>query len=717
MMKGKEKRGKESPSAENPNGLSFKDYISEKMRAVEGRDGKAHTSSADLAEALGLSTKVLQEILNGRRGRPDRRDLVIAICAELALDASETNEALSLYPGFLHKLANDDARDREITKFLNAGFDSEISYKALDSYLTKQGLPGLKTRHRNPAQKIWKRKRTKETNNRSEHAATIEKQGGSDKPNKKVDAAAFKKSILNAYAALKANEKTINDLNVFPVPDGDTGTNMCLTMKGAVSELEKNQYETITTISDGVASSLLRAARGNSGVILSLLFRGISSKLKGLQEADPKSITAAMQEGVKAAYKAVMKPVEGTILTVSRIASAAAVKAAKHGADLEKTFEAAIAAGESALEDTVNVNPVLSKAGVVDAGGMGYIVILKAILDSMRGKSFVPQEKVDIICDTDYDPRENITFTYDTVYIVHKSNPDANLEPLREYLISVGDSLIINEDNKIFKVHVHTDDPGAVLTESLKYGALEVANIENMVLQAQKESEKKVQPAKPEKRYGVVAVAAGEGMKQLFRDLGADRIVTGGQTMNPSTDDILHEINQTPAETVFVLPNNKNIIMTAEAAVDLCKDKRVIIIPTKTMPQGVSALINFNADDEENQLVKNMSNTISNVHTAMVTKAARDSDFDGNQIHEGEFLALLDGALCGSCSNEEMLLKKMELAFMEFNPEYITIYYGQDVSEKNARRVVEAVGSKFPEVELNIVNGGQPVYHYMISVE
>ena len=440
-----------------------------------------------------------------------------------------------------------------------------------------------------------------------------------------INAAAFKDCMLCAYAALQANVQTINDLNVFPVPDGDTGTNMGLTMERAAQELRKKDFDTIASASDCVASALLRAARGNSGVILSLLFRGISKKLKGLHEADAKTFAAAMQEGVEAAYKAVMKPAEGTILTVSRLASAAAAETAAKDAGLEKTFEAAIRAGDEALADTVNLNPVLKKAGVVDAGGMGYMVILKAMFDSLRG-TFVPPEdqiRIEEIAENPagYDPRENITFAFDTVYIVRKNAPDVDLEPLRAYLGSVGDSLVINEDDEIFKVHVHTDTPGQVLTESQKYGTLELAKIENMVIQADQQAsgqkaisvddldrvEEELEASEPEsvppeKQFGAVVVAAGDGMQQLFRELGADRVVTGGQTMNPSTDDILREINRTPAETVFVLPNNKNIIMAAEAAAELCKDKRVIVIPTKTVPQGISALLNFNIDDNEEPL-------------------------------------------------------------------------------------------------------------------
>ena len=488
-------------------------------------------------------------------------------------------------------------------------------------------------------------------------------------------------------------------------------------------------------------------APGNSGVILSLLFRGISKKLKGLHEADAKSFAAAMQEGVNAAYKAVMKPAEGTILTVSRLASEAAVKAAESGAGLEKALEAAIAAGDEALQDTINLNPVLKKAGVVDAGGMGYMVILKAILASLRGEVFAPQDQMRIeeIADSNVftggTAMENITFAFDTVYVVSKKSPDVDLEPLRAFLDSIGDSLVISDDDEIFKVHVHTDTPGVALTESQKYGTLELAKIENMVTQAEqlqrgekaqstddleavdKELEalenavSEPEYAAPEKQFGAVVVAAGEGMQNLFKELGADRVVTGGQTMNPSTDDILREINRTPAETVFVLPNNKNIIMAAEQSVELCKDKRVIVIPTKTVPQGISALLNFNIDENEEPIVEAMKEAAANVHTAMVTYAARDSDFDGHDIHAGEYLALLDGALLGSFKSEDALLAELNRAFSEYDPEFITVYYGEGVEESAADGVAAVFTGSFPEAEISVVNGGQPVYYYMISVE
>ena len=566
-----------------------------------------------------------------------------------------------------------------------------------------------------------------------------------------IDAAAFKEMILCADAALHANIQAINDLNVFPVPDGDTGTNMGLTINNAAAELRKRSFDSVAAASDCVAGAMLRGARGNSGVILSLLFRGIAKRLKGIETAGAEEFAGAMNDGVEAAYKAVMKPAEGTILTVSRLASAAAVKAAKNGADLEGVLAEAIRAGEEALENTVNQNPVLKKAGVIDAGGKGYMVILSAILASLRGeivsgKAVSAQEikedsvfvegKVDV-------PEINI---FDTVYVVRKKSPDVDLEPLRRYLGSIGDSLVISDDDEIFKVHVHTDIPGSALSESQKYGALDIAKIENMRLQALDQlagqkakstddleavdqeltamesaaamtgEEEDEGVAEPEKDYGVVAVCAGKGMENLFLELGADAIVTGGQTMNPSTDDILKAVNRTPASTVFVFPNNKNIIMAAEQAVPLT-EKHVIVMPTKTVPQGISAMLNFSPDESEESLVGAMGEAIGNVHTAMVTYAARDSDFDGHSIHAGEYLALLDGSLIGSYANTRTLFKELSWAVDDFHPEFITVYYGEDVTEEDAENAAETIRGNFPEAEVSVVSGGQPVYYYMISVE
>ena len=556
-----------------------------------------------------------------------------------------------------------------------------------------------------------------------------------------IDAAAFKDMILCADAALAANTQQINELNVFPVPDGDTGTNMGLTLNTAATQLRKKDFYAVDAVADCVAGALLRGARGNSGVILSLLFRGISRRLKGMETVGAKEFAAAMEDGVDAAYKAVMKPAEGTILTVARMTSAAAVEYAKKGSDIEEMLETALRIGEEALENTVNLNPVLRKAGVIDAGGKGYIVIFGAMLSYLRGEISAPRTAVEVgaIANEngafDVFGTEEITYAFDTVFIVRKHEPNVDLTPLRAYLSSIGDSLVIGEDDEAFKVHVHTNIPGEALTKSQSYGTLELAKIENMRTQHEdilagkkaqstddlEEIEKELEcadaPAAPEKRCGVVAICAGEGMAQLFREIGADTIVTGGQTMNPSTEDILKEINRTPAEVVFVLPNNKNIIMAAEQSIPLCEDKTVVVIPTKTVPQGITALLNFDPDKEISDIAEAMNESIENVHTAQVTYAARDSDFDGYAIHAGEYLALLDGKLIGSFTEMSKMLGKMGEVFEPLDPELITVYYGENVTQDEAEETAAALEDKFPDAEVTVVNGGQPVYYYMISIE
>ena len=553
-----------------------------------------------------------------------------------------------------------------------------------------------------------------------------------------IDAAQFKEMLLCADAALNANVAKINELNVFPVPDGDTGTNMSLTFHAAAAELRKRNFDEVGKLIDCAASALLRGARGNSGVILSLLFRGMSKRLKGAQEADSLLLAAALSDGVDAAYKAVMKPAEGTILTVSRLAARAAVEAANAGATVEAVLKCAVEEGKAALEDTQNQNPVLKKAGVVDAGGMGYIVFLEAMFSALRGEIHAPAEEPSAGADSSafgVFNTEDINYAFDTVYILRKNLPDMDLLPLRTYLDSIGDSLVIGEDDECCKIHVHTNIPWDALAESRKYGTLELAKIENMrmqhedILAGRKArstddlEETESEPGEtalsvPEKRYGVVTVCAGEGMEQLFRELGADGIITGGQTMNPSTDDILHEIERTSAETVFVLPNNKNIIMAAQQCVPL-SNKNVVVLPTKTVPQGIAAMIGFDAEETggEQKIAETMLEAASAVHTAMVTYAARDSDFDGHSIHRGEYLALLDGALIGSYTNIKTLFKELNWALDELAPELITVYYGEDVNEDDASKAAETIASCFPEAEVSTVNGGQPVYYYMISLE
>lgn len=557
-----------------------------------------------------------------------------------------------------------------------------------------------------------------------------------------LDAAVFKDMILCADAALAENTQQINELNVFPVPDGDTGTNMSLTMNEAAAQLRKKEFYAVDAVADCVAGALLRGARGNSGVILSLLFRGISRRLKGMETVGAKEFAAAMEDGVDAAYKAVMKPAEGTILTVARMASAAAVEYAKKGTDIEELLETALRIGNEALENTVNQNPVLQKAGVVDAGGKGYIVIFTAMLACLRGEVKAPTAAVQagVIANEnnafDMFGTDEITYAFDTVYIVRKHEPNIDLTPLRAYLSSIGDCLVIGEDDEAFKVHVHTNIPGEALTKSQQYGTLELAKIENMRTQyddimagrkaqttddlekvEQELENAEEQHAAPTKRYGIVAVCAGEGIAKLFKELGADTIVTGGQTMNPSTADIIKEINRTPSEVVFVLPNNKNIIMAAEQSIPLCEDKTVVVIPTKTIPQGITAMLNFDPESEVSDIVETLTESLSDVHTAQVTYAARDSDFDGYAIHAGEYLALLDGKLIGSFTEMPAMLDKMSEAFDELEPEIITVYYGEDVSGEEAETTAKALEKAFPDAEVTVVNGGQPVYYYMISIE
>ena len=561
--------------------------------------------------------------------------------------------------------------------------------------------------------------------------------------NNQITGALFKQMVLHGAAAITAQKQAINDLNVFPVPDGDTGTNMSMTIGTAVTELRKIEPATLTKAADTTASALLRGARGNSGVILSLLFRGISKGLKGRETADAATFAAAMQEGVSAAYKAVMKPAEGTVLTVSRLASKAAVDAAVEEADVEKVLEEAIRVGCEALAQTTDMNPVLKKAGVVDAGGKGYLLILEGMLAELRGEPMPEveegksQEKADFAALS----AEDITFTFDTVFIVRKT-VDRSLEPLRTYLNSIGDSLVIGEDDEAFKVHVHTDIPGSALNEAQKYGTLELAKIENMRTQAEDlaagrkaqstddldEVEAQLEGtsageesghtvAAPEKKYGFLAVCAGDGLAAVFKDLGADGVVSGGQTMNPSTESILAGVDKIPAETVFVLPNNGNIIMAAQQC-DALTEKTVIVIPTKTVPQGITAMMNvdFEAPDAET-LAAAMTASLSTVTTAQITYAARDSDFDGFAINEGDYLALEEGKLFGTDSCLDTLLEKLAADAVEREASFISLYFGEDVSEEDAQKAAGVFESACPSAEVAILSGGQPVYYYIISME
>ena len=561
-----------------------------------------------------------------------------------------------------------------------------------------------------------------------------------------IDGASFAQAVIHAAASLNLRKQEINELNVFPVPDGDTGTNMSLTIGTAATELRKKQPRTVGEAASTTASALLRGARGNSGVILSLLFRGLSKAVKDKDTIDGRDLAIALDFGVAAAYKAVMKPAEGTILTVSRLAAAKAADAARQTPnDPEAVLAAAIAEGQLALEHTTEMNPVLKKAGVVDAGGKGFLVILQGMLDSLRGEPMPEEEGGSGAASdqkTDYAAiaAEEITFTFDTVFIVRKDDPHKGLEAFEAYLNSIGDSLVIGEDDDCFKVHVHTDIPGAALTEAQKYGTLELAKIENMRTQAEDlaagrhiqstddldavEAELEGEPAPggrkiaaPEKKYGVVAVAAGDGLAAVFKDLGADGVISGGQTMNPSTDDILREIDATPAEIVFVLPNNKNIIMAAEQCIRLVEGKQVVVLPTKTVPQGISALMVMDPEADTEANVQAMQEALSRVHTSEITYAARDSDFDGFAIKRGDYLALTEHQLFGTDRKVEKLLRRLAEADDQQNAEFINIFYGEDVTEEQAQEAAQKFTDACPNAEVNLLPGGQPVYYYMISAE
>ena len=538
-----------------------------------------------------------------------------------------------------------------------------------------------------------------------------------------INGADLRRMIISAAAAIEINKQPLNDLNVFPVPDGDTGTNMSMTINAAAADLRKAEDPDLAQAAKVAASAMLRGARGNSGVILSLLFRGLSKKLKGQTVSDGVLWAEALQEGVDAAYKAVMKPAEGTILTVARLAAAKAAEAAKENNHIEYVHIAAVEEAKVALANTVNQNPVLKKAGVVDAGGKGWLVALEAMLSSIQGEDVIVPEgaaaEVKESANFDDFDTDDITFTYCTEFIIDREN-DLDPEKLRDFLSSLGDSLVLVDDDEIIKVHVHTNDPGKALHEAMDYGSFITVKIENMRLQHTEKvmSEQEIAPkiAEPEKPLGVVSVCAGDGLADVFLNLGVDQIISGGQTMNPSTQDILEAVNKVPAETVFVLPNNKNIIMAAEQVQDLTP-KNVVVIPSKTVPQGVTAMLSFNPEGSIEENTEALTEALPTVDTMQITYAARNSDFDGYDIHEGDYLALYGSALFGTSQDIKVLLKSLAEKVRDDGKEYITIYYGADVKERHAQKAADMFADICPNADVNLINGGQPVYYYLISAE
>lgn len=535
-------------------------------------------------------------------------------------------------------------------------------------------------------------------------------------------------AIISGANNIINNKESVDELNVFPVPDGDTGTNMSMTIRNAVAELNMlSDSVTVETVAQTAASAMLRGARGNSGVILSLLFRGLSKGLAGKHEATVEDYCNALKLGAEVAYKSVMKPTEGTILTVARVAAEKANDA--QCKDFAELFDVLTTAAKETLDQTPEMLPVLKKAGVVDAGGMGYYTILKGMASVICGgvmisaKEETATEKA-VVTNAAGTFETDIEFTYCTEFIVVKSDVNKDATKLRAFLESIGDCVVVVDDDSIIKVHVHTEHPGKALEEGILYGSLINLKIENMKEQhkgaaakAEMQKKQKLAPAEPVKDFGFVSVTSGAGLEDLFKDLGVDVIVRGGQTMNPSTEDILEAINATPARNIFVLPNNKNIIMAAEQAVKLT-DRNVIVLQTRTIPQGITAMLAFDESSDFSTNGVNMTKALDNVGSGSITFAVRDSDFEGKQIKKGEILAMENGKLAFVEKDVTKALIKITKKLIRSGSSYITIIYGSDVTDETAQAAFEALRAKISDdIEIVLVNGGQPVYYYLISVE
>lgn len=549
-----------------------------------------------------------------------------------------------------------------------------------------------------------------------------------------INGEVLKQAIISGANNINSQKEKINDLNIFPVPDGDTGTNMSMTISAAAAALEEYDGANAGEVAGIAASAMLRGARGNSGVITSILFRGFAQGLKDMEEVNGKNLAAALGIGVDGAYKAVMKPAEGTILTVARMAYEAGVEAAKENPEVEFVWQAICDKANDALAITPELLPVLKKAGVVDAGGKGLCAIFEGMLSVIKNGVVIEyngaQEKATIenyeSAAAEFD--DDIRFTYCTEFIVGR-DPEVTADPeeLKDYLQTIGDCVVVVNDDEIIKVHVHTENPGYVLTKGLEYGQLLTVKVENMKEQhknakasntAKKAEKETFAPAEPTEKFGFVAVAAGEGMKNLFKDLGCNNVVSGGQSMNPSTDDIYEAILATPAEYVFVLPNNKNIILAAEQTIPMVTDRKVIIVPTRTIPQGMTAMINFDPEISAESNAQLMMEAAHNVGTGLVTFAARKSEFGGMKIKEGDIIALENGKLTISEKNTFKALIKLAKSMVNRNSSFITLIYGADVTDEEAEKAYEELREKFgSHTDISLIKGDQPVYYYILSVE
>ena len=548
-----------------------------------------------------------------------------------------------------------------------------------------------------------------------------------------IDAKLLQKMFLAGAKNLEAKKEWINELNVFPVPDGDTGTNMTLTIMSAAKEVSGIENPGFDTLAKAISSGSLRGARGNSGVILSQLFRGFTKEIKEVNEIDAVVVAKAFERAVETAYKAVMKPKEGTILTVAKGVADKAIEVAAKTDDLEVIFKEALAHGDYVLSQTPEMLPVLKQAGVVDSGGQGLMEVLKGAYDCFLGKEIdftIEGARSASVNVASNESDVDIKFGYCTEFIImlEKEFNDKDERAFKAYLESIGDSIVCVADDDIVKIHVHTNDPGLAIQKGLTYGSLTKMKIDNMREEHQerliKDAEKAAAAAKeeaveemPHKDAGFISVSVGEGVNEIFKGLGVDYIIEGGQTMNPSTEDILNAIDKVNADVVYVLPNNKNIILAANQAESLVEDKRVVVIPSKTVPQGITALINYIADSSVEENVERMTEEMTRVKTGQVTYAVRDTELDGKVIKENDIMGIGDQGIVAVGQDIADTTVEMIKELVDDESELISVYYGSDVTEEDAEGIAARVNEEFPDIDVEVNYGGQPIYYYLISIE
>ena len=548
--------------------------------------------------------------------------------------------------------------------------------------------------------------------------------------NKTIDAKILSRMFLSGAKNLEAKKEWINELNVFPVPDGDTGTNMTLTIMSAASEVGALTDPDMESLAKAISSGSLRGARGNSGVILSQLLRGFTRGVRKLTDLDAPAIAAAMERGVETAYKAVMKPKEGTILTVARAAADRAAELADAAEDLDAFFDGIFQHAEETLARTPEMLPVLKEAGVVDSGGQGLLEVFRGAIDGYHGKE-VDYSQFEAAAPkiTKISPQAeaDIKFGYCTEFIIllEKPLPQDEIDRFREFLDSIGDSIVLVADDEIVKVHVHTNHPGQAFERALTYGQLSRMKIDNMreehqeklIKDAEKLAKEQAENKEPPKDHGFISVSVGEGLSQIFRELGVDYLIEGGQTMNPSTEDMLNAIEKVNAKTIYIFPNNKNIILAANQARDLTEDKEIIVVPTKTIPQGISAMISFIPEKGGEENLASMTDAISRVKTGQITYAVRDTRIDNKEIHEGDIMGIGDAGILAVGRDRLQVAEEMVAEMVDEESEIISVYYGEDVSEEDAEALSDSLTEKYPECEVELNQGGQPIYYYLISVE